>query len=99
MSKNLKFDSLDTDGTLTSDSDKLVSSQKAIKTYIDNKVSEIESSVSMVTATITKSLSYTNQVDVSTPTSSGVTGQIVFGTSSIFVCTATNTWIKADLSW
>lgn len=52
-----------------------------------------------ITATITD-LKTVNLADVATETSSGVTGQVVFGTSSIFVCTETDTWKKIDYgSW
>lgn len=58
------------------------------------------STASINTVTINNDIRYVNLVDVATETSSGVTGQVVFGTSSIFVCTATDTWKKVDYgSW
>lgn len=45
-----KFLNLDTDGTFTANSDERVASQKAIKTYTDNKVSGYLPLTSVVTS-------------------------------------------------
>jgi hypothetical protein len=58
----------------------------------------LESQQSFDTLTLAKGLVYSNQVDVATLTSSGTTGMVVFGTTSIFVCTGTDTWKKVDYS-
>ena len=58
----------------------------------------LQSTQSFDTLTLAKGLVSSNQVDVATLTSSGTTGMVVFGTTSIFVCTATDTWKKVDYS-
>lgn len=56
-----------------------------------------ESSINTATITDLKTVTL---VDVATETSSGITGQVIFGTSSIFVCSGTDTWKKIDYgSW
>lgn len=54
---------------------------------------------SIITATITD-LRTVNIADVASATATGITGQIVFGTSSIYWCIGTDTWIKVNTdSW
>lgn len=119
MSQNIKMDSVSTSNTLAENSDIIVPSQKAVKSYVNNQLSDVTSSSTFGTitvsnaiiesSTVTESTTNTatitdlrtvNLVDVATETSSGITNQIVFGTSSIFVCTATDTWKKVNYdSW
>ena len=51
-----KFLNLDVDGTLAGNSDDVVSSQKAVKTYVDQQVGNLESQLPSIATTNTVGL-------------------------------------------
>src|ERR1700687_4504605 len=90
---------LDTDGALAADSDANVASQKATQTYADTKVSKSGNE----TIAGVKTFSSMPSIPTNTPATAGATGatgQICWDATHIYVCVATNTWVKATLaSW
>lgn len=82
-----QIDNLDVDGTLAANSDVKVASQKATKTYVDAaKAAAIAASTAAPVAT------------PSTATSTGTAGQWSYDATHIYVCIATNTWVRATLA-
>jgi len=74
---------IDTDGTLAADSDVQVASQKAVKTYAD-----------AVKAACTAA----PVAAPGTASSAGVAGTWAYDATHIYVCIATNTWVRATLA-
>lgn len=162
MPRDLTYGHVDTDGTMAGNSDKKVSSQKALKTYVDTQVATKEATltkgriigvspmtasnnsgsvigadvtvsiatlgiiigaanqitvsdnsgsviggnvtVSLVSSPIVDSIVATTSVriatscTITTSTTSGVTGTIAWDSSNLYICTATDTWVKTTLS-
>lgn len=73
---------LSTDGTFASNSDTLVPSQKAAKTYTD---AQVATKIGWGTAP-------------ASATASGTTGAIAWDNDYVYVCVATNTWKRSPLA-
>jgi hypothetical protein len=100
---------LDTDGTLAADSDVRIASQKAVKTYVDAAeaaaiaAAEAASVPNTGNSTIAgvKTFSSMPSIPTNTPESAsatGITGQICWDATNLYVCVATDTWVKATLA-
>lgn len=74
---------IDTDGTLAANSDDLIPSQKATKTYVD--AAKAACTKAPVSAPGTAS-------------SAGVAGTWAYDATHIYVCVNTNTWVRATLA-
>ena len=71
---------IDTDGTMAANSDAVIPSQKAVRTY--------------GAATFTKA----PVAAPSTAASAGVAGTWAFDATHIYVCIATNSWVRTTLA-
>jgi hypothetical protein len=81
------IDDLDTDGTLAANSDVKVATQKATKTFANAaKAAAIAACTAAPVAA------------PGTATSAGVAGTWAYDATHIYVCIATNTWVRATLA-
>jgi hypothetical protein len=78
---------IDIDGTFAANSDTLVASQKAAKTFMNAaKAAAIAACTAAPVAA------------PGTASSAGVAGQWAYDATHIYVCIATNTWVRATLA-
>jgi hypothetical protein len=106
---------IDTDGLLAADSDVLVPTQKAVKTYVDAHATAAvdtdgtlaaNSDVKVASQKATKTFGNAIKAactlaPVSAPgtaSSAGVAGTWAYDATHIYVCVATNTWVRATLA-
>ena len=74
-----KFLNIDTDGTLSNNSDDTIASQKAVKTYVDGKIPTVNNATITITqggvtkGTFTANQSFNKTIELSAPSSADVT--------------------------